>query len=115
MAYIKTYKCDENIPNFLASEIGLITKTRQFDDTDIEADEFGNKSIKAGAIYPANDGTAEGIVFENVDVTKGEHAGSIVIAGRVFEDRLQETLTSEAKEVLKANGIIFDKAAETVR
>lgn len=29
MAYIKTYKCDENIPNFLASEIGLITKTRQ--------------------------------------------------------------------------------------
>ena len=49
-------------PSILASEVGLITKTRLIPATLGTAD--GNrKVVKQGTIFPLNDNTAEGIVF----------------------------------------------------
>ncbi len=69
------------------------------------------KYIKAGSIYPKSGETAIGLVYEDVDVTNGEAAGSVVTAGTVYEDRLPETVT-ESKDYLK--NIIFIESAPKV-
>ena len=114
MAYTTT-KSTTTTPNILASAVGLVTKTVQVDSTGIVADEYGYKTVKAGTIYPANDSTAQGIIFENVDVTHYEHTASLIVAGRIIEDRLPEELTEEAKTALNASGIVFTVEAETDR
>lgn len=44
--------------------------------------------VKMGTIYPSNDGNAEGIVYEDVDVTTGNMPGSVVTKGDVYAERL---------------------------
>lgn len=44
----------------------------------------GRKYVTAGAIFPANDAAAIGIVYEDVDVTSGDMPGSVVTAGAVY-------------------------------
>lgn len=64
-----------NRPNFLASEVGLITKTAGADASTnssivtTETDQYGvaHSIIKAGALYNSTD--VKGIVFQDVDVT----------------------------------------------
>lgn len=94
-------------PPFLESEIGLVTKTYQADpdNTAVIIEEDGTKMIRAGAVYPSNDSNAVGIVFEDADVTYGEHAVSIMVAGRVNKDVLE--ISAEAEIALKANGLFF--------
>lgn len=95
--------------NILASEVGLTLKTRQGTQA-MATDEDGYKIIKAGTVFPANDGTAEGIVFEDVDITNDtERPISVIIAGRVIEDNLPVAVAEEAKTALQASGIHFDK------
>lgn len=106
MAYITVYKA-EHTPNFLESEVGLVLKTAQVDDTGITADEYGFKTVKGGTVWPSNDTNAEGIVFEDVDVTHGERAASVITGGRIYKSRLPETLQSAAETALKAKGIVF--------
>ena len=65
----------------------------------------GRKIVPAGAIVPANGSTAKGILYEDIDVTDGAAAGSIVTKGKVYEDRLPAAAESDAKTALK--GIIF--------
>jgi hypothetical protein len=60
-----------------------------------------------GTIYPANGATAVGIVYEDVDVTTGNMPGSVVTKGTVIEDRLPDTLDSDAKSALVALGFTF--------
>lgn len=62
-------------PNFLESEVGLVLKTYQIPNTMGVADEYGNKIVAAGTVYPSNDASAVGIVFTDVDVTHGDHGG----------------------------------------
>lgn len=98
---------------FLESQIGLVPKTRQMKQigaTDVD----GEKYVLGGTIYPANDGTAEGIVFEDVCVTSGDMPGSVVVAGRVYTDRLLQTPTAEAKAAMEAGGIVFIPTAPAV-
>lgn len=103
-SYFHKETTDEKI-NFIDSEVGLVLKTAQIDNTNIEADEYGYKIVKAGIVYPANDNTAIGIVFEDVDVTYGSKAGSILVAGRVIKDRL--TVSDTAVTALSKSGIVF--------
>lgn len=91
-------------PNFLESEVGLVTKTHEIPESMGKADGI-YKTVPAGTPYPSNDGNAIGIVFEDVDVTYGAKAGSIMVGGRVLEDRL--TVASAAKTALVAAGIKF--------
>lgn len=113
MAYT-TYKSTSSTPNFLASEVGLITKTVQVSTAMGTADEYGFKTVIAGTIFPANDGTAKGIIFQNVDVTHYEHTAPIIVAGRIYKNKLPVTLNSAAETALKASGIIFEETEPEV-
>ena len=91
MSYTRKTVATSTRPNFLASEVGLITKTVNVVDTGVVADADGFKTVKAGTVWPLNDATATGIIFDDVDVTDGTHAGSLIVAGRVFGNRLHTT------------------------
>ena len=114
MGYIKETKTTV-LPNFLASEVGLITKTYNIASSGVVADDQGDKIVKGGTIYPTNDSGAEGIVFDDVDVSKGDHAGSLIVAGRIYKNRLHTPPEAEAITALNALGIIFVEAPETTR
>ena len=67
----------------------------------------GGKYVPMGTIYPANDGTAEGILYEDVDVTTGDMPGSVVTKGIVYEDKLPVPLDTYAKTALSGKGFKF--------
>jgi len=48
------------------------------------------KYVKSGTIFPAYDGTAIGIIYEDTDVTVGDAAGSVVTKGEVIEAKLPQ-------------------------
>ena len=100
-------------PNFLESEVGLVLKTYQIPSTMGVEDEYGNKTVAAGTVYPSNDASAVGIVFTDVDVTHGDHEGSVMLAGRVLKERLD--VRTAAETPLKASGIVFVDAPEVSR
>ncbi|MBQ0111761.1 MAG: hypothetical protein KBT03_01405 [Bacteroidales bacterium] len=101
---IKQY---ESPVNFLESEVGLITKTMTGEQSNA-VDVDNKKILKGGSIYPSNDSSATGIVFEDVDMTDDESRPiSVMVAGRVYENRLSESVASEAKTALEASGIVF--------
>ena len=72
----------------------------------------GMKYVPAGAIIPANGSTAKGILYEDVDVTKGAAPGSIVTAGVVYENKLP-AIGADAKTALA--GIKFVTAPTVTR
>lgn len=72
----------------------------------------GSKYVPAGSIIPSNNSSAVGILYENVDVTVGNMPGSIVVAGRVYKDRLPVVVDSDAATAL--TGITFDTYEPTV-
>lgn len=65
----------------------------------------GSKYVPMGTIYPSANSSAKGIVYEDVDVSTGNMAGSVVYKGTVYESRLpQATATySEASSVTSAD------------
>lgn len=69
--------------------------------------EGGGKYVAMGKIFPSNNSSAEGILYEDVDVTLGNMPGSVVTKGVVYEDKLPEVLDSNAKTALIAKGFIF--------
>jgi hypothetical protein len=77
---------------FLAHE-ECVRETRQIAQNSalVVTSEDGTKHVPMGTAYPTNDGNAIGIVYEDVDVTTGDMAGSVVTKGVVYEDRLAIT------------------------
>lgn len=67
----------------------------------------GTKYVKMGTIFPANDATAIGIVYEDVDVSTGAMPGSVVTKGEVITARLHTAPASAAKTALEALGFKF--------
>lgn len=107
MAFMQTEKFYAG-NNILASEVGLIQKTKQGTQA-LGTAEDGRLIIKAGTVYPANDATAIGVVFEDVDITDDEKRPiSVIIAGRIIEANLPVALAEAAKTALVANGLHFD-------
>lgn len=90
--------------NFLDSEVGLVTKTRQI-PASMGVLDGTRKMVFAGTPFPSNDNQATGIIFDDVDVTSGDMPGSVMLAGRVLSDALE--LASNAKTALAKAGIIF--------
>jgi hypothetical protein len=100
---------------FLAADAENCTReTREMKQTDATTLSDGTKIVKMGTAYPANDGTAEGIVYEDIDVTSGNMPGSVVTKGIVYEDRLADTLAEGAKTALEGKGFKFIATAPTV-
>lgn len=114
MARISLIESNKKL-NFLDSAVGIVTKTCTVPDTGVVADEKGNKIVVAGTPFPANDATATGILFEDVDVTDGEHEGALLVAGRVYADRLAVALDTAAKTALETVGIKFVDAVGAER
>ena len=71
MSILKT-EIGTAIPNFLDSEVGLVTKTAQIPQSMGQTDG-DRKTVFAGTVFPANTSAATGIVFQDVDVTDGAH------------------------------------------
>ncbi len=67
----------------------------------VTADANGRKIVKSGTVYPANDATAKGIVFNDVDVTEGTQPGAVMVEGYVIGERLPVVVSDEAKTALK--------------
>jgi len=97
---------DLNAGRFLESEVGVVRKTRQI-PASMGTDIGDSKVVLAGTPFPANDATAEGFVYEDVDVTYGDAAGSVVVAGRVYTDQLPVTPESAAVTALSSTGFVF--------
>lgn len=100
------------IPNFLDSAVGLVAKTCQIPATMGVADGK-YKTVFAGTPFPANDATAIGIVFQDVDVTDGDAVGTLMVAGRVITECV--TVSQNAKSALIGKGIVFVNAEEVTR
>lgn len=101
---------------FLANNEDVDRKTRQIAQTNynVKTTEDGGKYVPMGTVYPTNDSSAEGIVYEDVDVTTGDMPGSVVLAGTVYEDRLAVTIDSNAKTALQGKGFVFIAASPSV-
>ena len=102
-------------PGFFLAHEECTRETRQIAQNHaqvVTAD--GKKHVPVGAIYPANDATAVGIVYEDVDVTTGAMPGSVVTAGTVYLDRLPAAPASAAKTALEGLGIKFITAAPAI-
>ena len=72
----------------------IIRETRQIaqDSALVVTSEDGTKHVPMGTAYPTNDGSAVGILYEDVDVTVGDMPGSVVTGNAVvYEDRLAAT------------------------
>ena len=82
------------------------------DHAQVQTRDNGRKVVPAGAVIPANDGTAVGILFEDIDVTEGAKMGSVVTEGIVYGDRLPAALESAAATAL--TGIKVISASPTV-
>lgn len=90
-------------------------KTREFPTSGATTTADGKKYWKMGSVYPSNDNKAEGIVYEDVDVSNGAMPGSVVLSGVVYEDRLAVELDSDAKTALQAKGFTFKESPAVTR
>lgn len=97
--YVKNYGKAEDI-NFLASA-DVTSFTEQISDAGVRADENGRKIVKAGTVWPANDETAKGIVYTDVDVSEGPQPGAVLYEAWIIEERLPEPIDEAAKPELK--------------
>lgn len=102
-------------PGYFLAHEECVRKTREISADDAVTGENGGKYVPMGTIFPANDGTAEGIVYEDVDVTDGNMPGSVVLSGTVYEDRLPEALEEAAKTALEGKGFKFVAEAAVTR
>lgn len=126
MAHFKTETVTtDKPPIWLASERGLVRKTYGLSVSLATTKSDGTKVIVSGTPYPANDDTAIGLVYGNYPVTDekvGETIeGSVMLAGRYYENYLPVTLAaaatgkSSAKDALKAHGLFADAEPTVTR
>lgn len=111
MSHINTFSGTYR-PNFLESEIGLVTKTHTVTAA-MGVTDGQYKIVKAGTPFPVNDATAIGIVFTDTDVTGGDIEGVVMVEGRVLKERL--TIATAAQTALETKGIRFIAAPDVTR
>lgn len=102
--YVKKY-AQINEVNFLASA-DVTSFTYQVSNTGVTANAQGRKIVPAGSVYPANDATAIGILYTDVDVTEGPQPGAVLVDAWILEGRLPVAPATTAKTALAANSQI---------
>lgn len=88
---------------FLASE-ECERETRKM-TTSLAVASGTTRYVPMGTIYPENGANAEGIVYEDVDVTTGDMPGSVVTKGTVYTSLLPTAPNASAKTALASVGI----------
>ena len=73
----------------------------------------GRVVVPAGAVIPANDATAKGILYEDIDVTEGSKMGSVVTEGTVYGDRLPAAIAEAAATAMTGITVIAASPAVT--
>lgn len=63
-------------------------------------DVDGKKILRGGTIYPANDGTAVGVVLQDYDVTNGDANVAIVIHGIIDSNKMKTKPKQAAVQAL---------------
>ena len=91
-------------PGYFLAHEECVRKTKQIAQAGATTAENGGKYVKMGTIYPANDATATGIVYEDVDVTTGNMPGSVVLKGVVYEERLPEAADTYSSATVPTGG-----------
>lgn len=116
MSHINTQTYN-TMPQLIASAVGLRQITEQIPQT-MGKQDLDRLIVPAGTIFPANDATAIGILTEPVDVTYGDHEGSVIVGGHLYWNRLPMAPTDAAKTAMAANGyggVLFENATGMVR
>ena len=101
-------------PGYFLAHEECVRVTKQIAQTGATTEANGTKYVKMGTPYPANDATAIGIVYEDVDVSSGDMPGSVVTRGTVYQDRLPSTFASAAVSALSALGFKFVATSPSV-
>lgn len=102
MAVVYTQETFETGKQILAFPEPYVCVAHTFLKGDESAtDVNGKKIIKAGTVYPANDSTAVGIVFNDYDVTDGDVSGAILLEGYVKKSALPTTPSADAITAMK--------------
>lgn len=96
-------------PGWFLAEEDCARETREIAQNHAQVVTSGTaKHVPMGAFWPANDSsTVKGIVFEDVDVTKGNMPGSVVTRGTVYLDRLPAAPESGVQNALEGLGFKF--------
>lgn len=97
--HLSDLKSFNNQPAFVSSH-HYINRTRTATQG-MGENENGKVILKAGTVFPSNNGDAEGIVFHDVDLSRGDVPVAVMIEGYVYESRLPQEVSSAAKEALK--------------
>ncbi|MGM0940355.1 MAG: hypothetical protein ACQEWU_05195 [Bacillota bacterium] len=97
--FVSKKKVYESTPAFVSSD-HIISRTRTATKK-MGKTENGRIILKAGTVYPANDATASGIVLHDIDLTHDDQPVGIMVEGYVYEARLPQTVSAEAKDALK--------------
>lgn len=66
----------------------------------IVVQENGRFIVKAGTVYPSNDNKAQGLIFQDYDVTDGDVTAALMIHGFVRGDRLPANINTAAAAVM---------------
>ena len=91
-------------PGYFLAHEECERKTREIAQEGATTAPNGSKYVKMGTVYPSNDAQAEGIVYEDVDVTMGDMPGSVVLKGVVYEDRLPEAVDTYSSATVPTGG-----------
>lgn len=103
-------------PGWFLAHDECVRETREMPVSLATTAADGSKYVKAGTVFPSNDGNAIGIVYEDVDVSTGAMPGSVVTKGTIYKDRLPAALESAAASALSGLGFkLIDSAPTVVR
>lgn len=91
----------ESGKSILAFPDDFVAFAKTFTSSDSFAVTDGaRKVVKAGTIIPANDTTAQGVVLQDVDVTRGRNTGAVMFAGSIDTTKLTTQPADAAKKAL---------------
>lgn len=98
--YVSKKTTYDSNPSFVSSE-HIISRTRTAMQS-MGVNQNGKNILKAGTVYPANDATAQGVTLHDVELTHGDQPVSVMVEGYIYEARLPEKVSDEAKTAMQA-------------
>lgn len=109
---MKTEQVIINRPNWLGSEIGLVTKTftlpANFANT---VTENNRKIVKSGTLIRT---PHLGLLFQEIDITDGDAIAPVMIRGSYIDSKLPESASLEADNMI-AQGLYAIEEGEVTR